>query len=99
MNPETTSTAPSSSIEDGMKSMIHDVKEKASGAVDTYERKVRASPEKALLIAAAAGYCLHVLPTRSLLAVPLKLTLFLAKPALLALGATKLCEIVQQARK
>jgi len=100
MNPEPTSPFQSPSIEEGMKSMVHDVKAKASGTLENYENKIRESPDKAILIALAAGYCLHVLPVRSLIALPLRLTAFLAKPALLALGAVKLCEAVQQqARK
>lgn len=76
-------------------SRLHDVKAKATKRLETYEEKVRQSPDKAILIAAATGYCLHLLPVRPLIAAPLRIIAFLAKPALLALGAAKLCEIAQ----
>lgn len=79
--------------------LIGEAKSKAAGKLETYEKKVRESPEKAVLIAAAAGYCLHVLPVVPILAVPVRLAAFLAKPALLALGAVKACEIVQSQMK
>ena len=60
---------------------------------------MRESPEKAVLIATAAGYCLHILPVLPILAVPVRLAAFLAKPALFALGVVKLCEIAKSRTK
>jgi len=100
MNPESTTHPQPQSIGQEAKSIVHDFKAKASGTLATYEEKIRQSPDKAILIALAAGYCLHVFPIRSLIALPIRLTAFLAKPALLAFGAAKVCELVQQqARK
>lgn len=100
MNTDPTSSIHSPSIEQGMQTMVRDVRAKASGKLETYESKIRQSPDKAMLIALAAGYCLHVLPVGRLISLPLRLTTLLVKPALLALGAVKLCEVVQeQARK
>lgn len=76
-------------------SLLHEAKAKAAGKLEAYEEKVRQSPEKAMLIAAGAGYCLHVLPVLPILAVPVRLAAFLAKPALFALGVVKLCEIAK----
>lgn len=95
MNPESETFTKAPSIRQGITSTIDELQAKASGKLAAYESKVRQSPEKAILIAAAAGYCLHVLPVGTLIGVPLRLTAFLAKPALLALGAMKLAEIVQ----
>lgn len=81
-------------------SVINNVKAKAADKRESYDAMVRQSPEKAVLTALAEGYVIHLLPIRGLVAVPLRLALFLAKPALLALGAVKACEIVQdQTRK
>jgi len=95
MNPESETFTKAPSIQQGITSTIDELQAKASGKLAAYESKVRQSPEKAILIAAAAGYCLHVLPVGTLIGVPLRLAAFLAKPALLALGAMKLAEIVQ----
>ena len=80
-------------------SLIHGAKAKAAGKLEAYEEKVRESPEKAVLIATAAGYCLHILPVLPILAVPVRLAAFLAKPALFALGVVKLCEIAKSRTK
>lgn len=95
MNHAHSTHSKSRSINRTVKSKVDDVTEKASGTLKIYEDKIRESPEKAVLIALAAGYCLHVLPVRSLLALSIRLATFLAKPALLGLGAAKLCEFVQ----
>ncbi len=96
MNPPTET----SKIQQDINSTLNDIETKASSTRDSYDAKIRQSPEKAVLIAAAAGYCLNVLPTGKLIGVPIKLALLLAKPALLALGAVKVCEIAQsRARK
>ena len=76
-------------------SMVDEVKSKASRTIKTYEGKVRKSPEKAMLAALATGYCLQVIPLGGLIAVPIRLTALLAKPALLALGAMKAYELYQ----
>ncbi len=100
MKPVTASHPQPPSIEQGFQTMVHDMKAKASGTLETYEAKIRQSPDKAILIALAAGYALHILPKRSLITLPIRLTAFLAKPALLALGAMKVCELMEkQARK
>ncbi len=48
-----------------------------------------------MLAAVAAGYCLHRLPVRSLLVSQVRLLAALTPPALLAIGAAKLCEYLQ----
>lgn len=86
---------PSETTRDEKETLLREVKAKASDKLEAYEAKVRESPEKAMLIAAAAGYCLHVVPVLPILAVPVRLAAFLAKPALFALGVVKLCEIAK----
>jgi hypothetical protein len=80
---------------DEKETLLREVKAKATDKLEAYENKIRESPEKAMLIAAAAGYCLHILPVLPILAVPVRLAAFLAKPALFALGVVKLCEIAK----
>ena len=59
------------------------------------EQLVRQSPGKAVLISLAAGYLLHRLPVRSLIVTQVRLVTALAPPTLLAFGAAKLCEFLQ----
>lgn len=91
----TRKTATKRTATDRSQTLMHDVKAKATGALESYEDKVRQSPEKAVLLALAAGYAAHFLPVGGLLGAPIRLAAFLAKPALLALGAVKACEILQ----
>lgn len=100
MNTDIIPTEQKPAVGDGMKALVDNVKVKATDNLGTCEQKVRESPTKAMLIALGTGYCLNRLPVAGLLAIPLKLTAVLAKPALLVLGATKLYEIVEvQSRK
>lgn len=99
MNSKTATRTQPPSIEQSVKTMVHEFKAKASDTLGTCEEKIRQSPDKAVLIALVTGYCLHVLPTRSLLALPIRLTAFLAKPALLAIGVAKVCAMVQEQTK
>lgn len=59
----------------------------------------RESPGKAMLIAGAAGYVLHWLPLRALLAAKLRLTMKLLPPALFVYGAAKACEVARGCTK
>lgn len=87
-------------IEAGVNSLLHDVKTKAECTCRSCEDRIRQSPGKAVLLAVAAGYCLHRLPVRSLLATQVRLLGAIAPPALFAFGAAKLCEYLQdQARR
>lgn len=100
MNTEIIPTEQKPSVGDGVKNVVENVRAKATGNYESCEQKVREAPTKAMLIALGTGYCLNRLPVVGLLAIPLKLTAFLAKPALLGLGAAKLYEIVEaQSRK
>lgn len=91
-------TAPT--IEQGVISLMDDVKTKAASTYEACEKRVRQSPGKAVLIAVASGYFLHRLPVRSLLVSQVRLLAALAPPALFAFGAAKLAEYLQkQARR
>ncbi|NQX02590.1 hypothetical protein HQ447_18180 [bacterium] len=83
-------------IEQGVSSLLNDLKNKARRTYDTCEENVRKSPTKAVLISVAAGYCLHRLPVRSLLVSQVRLVAALTAPTLLAFGAAKLCEFLQK---
>ncbi len=87
-------------LSDKAKAVADRLRNKANQKLETYEDKVRESPAKAVLMAMGAGYCLSRVPIGTLIAVPLRLTAILAKPALLMLGAIKLCDFVErQSRK
>ncbi|MEP2775003.1 MAG: hypothetical protein ABJQ29_13175 [Luteolibacter sp.] len=94
MNTEIIPTEQKSAFGEGVKSVVDNVKSKATDNLEVCEDKVRQSPGKAVLIAFGTGYILNRLPVAGLLAVPLRLTAVLAKPALLVLGAAKLYDIV-----
>jgi hypothetical protein len=100
MNPPSSDSAQAPTIEQGVNALLGDVKHKALDTFETCEEKIRRSPGKAVLIAVAAGYCLHRLPVRSLLVSQFRLMAALTPPTLLAFGAAKLCEFLQsQARE
>ncbi len=95
MNPLPTDLANQPTVEQGVNALIEDVKHKVQSGYETCEQRIRRSPGKAVLVAVAAGYCLHRLPVRSLLVAQVRLLSALAPPALLAFGAAKLCEFLQ----
>ena len=100
MDPLPTDTPDSPTIEQGVNSLLHDVKSKATSTYERCEERVRRSPTKAVLAAMAAGYCLHRLPVRTLLVAQVRLMAALAPPAVFAFGSAKLCEFLQkQARR
>jgi len=100
MIPLSSSPASLPTIEQGVDALVGDVKRKFSQSYGECEQCVRDSPGKAMLLAVAAGYCLHRLPARSLLVTQVRLIAALAPPTLLAFGAAKLCEFLQgQARE
>lgn len=82
-------------VEQGVNALLDDAKRNVCNRYDHYEDLVRQSPGKAVLISVAAGYLLHRLPVRSLLISQVRLVTALAPPTLLAFGAAKLCEFIQ----
>jgi hypothetical protein len=66
---------------------------------ETLRRRTGESPGLYLGLALILGFTLQVLPIRFLLWSVLRLALFLLKPALLAFGAWKLVEIVEQSQR
>ena len=95
-----TSETPSPTIEEGVNALLCDVKKNICRRCEDCEQCVRESPGKAILVAVAAGYLLHRLPIRSLLVSQVRLMAALAPPTLVAFGAAKLCEFLQnQARQ
>lgn len=85
----------SPTVEEGVNALISDAKHKAVDRFHACEDLVRQSPGKAVLVAVAAGYLLHRLPVRSLLVTQVRLLAALTPPTLLAFGAAKLCEFLQ----
>ena len=96
MIPLSASPAHPVTIEQGVHSLVADVKHKACQRYEVCEQRVRESPGKAILVAVAAGYLLHRLPVRSLLVAQVRLLAALTPPTLFAFGAAKLCEFLQE---
>lgn len=82
-------------VEQGVNALVTDAKRSVCEQYGRYEQMVRESPGKAVLISMGAGYLLHRLPVRSLLVTQVRLIAALAPPTLLAFGAAKLCEFLQ----
>jgi ferredoxin len=100
MIPLSSSPADPPTIEQGINALVGDAKRTVCERYKECEQCVRESPTKAILLAAAAGYCLHRMPVRALLVAQVRLLTSLAPPTLLAFGAAKLCEFLQgQARE
>lgn len=95
MNPLPTESSQVPSVEQGINSLLADARLKIHDTSARCREKVRKSPGTAVLTAVAAGYCLHRLPVRSLLVTQVRLLAALTPPALLAIGAAKLCEFLQ----
>ena len=84
------------SIEEGVNALVSDVKHRLCESREHWENRVRESPGKAVMVALVAGYCLHRLPLRALFITKMRLMAALAPPAMLAIGAAKLCEFLQE---
>lgn len=84
------------SVDDGIHSVLSSAKEKAVDRLEHWEDCVRRHPVQSVLGAVAAGVILHRLPVKAILIAKVRLISALAPPALLAYGAAKLCEILQQ---
>ncbi len=95
MTPTSSSTTRPPTVEEGVNALLTDAKRKVCDRYDHCEQLVRQSPGKAVLASVAAGYLLHRLPVRSLLVSQVRLMAALAPPTLLAFGAAKLCEFLQ----
>ena len=85
----------SPSVEQGVKSLIEDARHFAEAKCAEGEARVRQSPKAAIAIALAAGYLAHQLPLRAILVAKVRILVALAPPVLLALGAAKTCEYLQ----
>lgn len=100
MIPLSSSPAHSPTIEQGIHALVNDGKRKLHDSCEDCRQCIRESPIQSLLLAVAAGYVLHRLPVRALLLAEFRLMTALTPPTLLAYGAVKLCEALQnQARK
>lgn len=83
-------------IEDGLHSLVDDIKQCAAKQLSCCEKMIREDPAKAMMLAIAAGYCLHRLPLRAIFVTKIRVLAALAPPAMLAIGAAKLAEFLQQ---
>lgn len=95
MTLESPQPADSPTIEQGVNTLIRDAKKYALHRYANYEARVRRSPTKSMLCATAAGYCLHRLPLRSLLISQVRLVTAVTPVLVLAFGAAKVCEYLQ----
>ncbi|MEY4483730.1 MAG: hypothetical protein RL693_1182 [Verrucomicrobiota bacterium] len=83
------------SVEDGVNTLLCNARKSIRQRYQECEQHVRKSPTTSVLTAVAAGYCLHRLPVRSILATQVRLLAALAPPALFLFGAAKVCEFLQ----
>lgn len=88
--------APQQSVEEGVKALVSNAQDGIRRACYDCEDRIRQEPGKAMLAAAAAGYLLHRLPVRAILVTQVKVLAALARPALVAFGAAKVCEYLQK---
>lgn len=82
-------------LEAGIDAVLHQAEQRVATTYHGLEDRIRQSPTKAVLTAAAIGYCLHRLPVREILVAKVRLLSALAPPALLLLGAAKIYEFFQ----
>lgn len=84
------------SVDDGVEALLSKTRLSIRHRYQKCEKQVRKSPTTSLLVAVAAGYCLHRLPVRAILVTQVRLLAALAPPALFLFGAAKLCEFLQR---
>jgi hypothetical protein len=82
-------------MEQGINVLLCNARQDMRHRYQRYQNQVRKSPTTAVLGAAAAGYLLHRLPVRAVLATQVRLLAALAPPALFVFGAAKLYEFLQ----
>ena len=86
---------PSLSVDEGVDVLLSKAQQSIRHRYQECERQVRKSPTTSLLVAVAAGYCLHRLPVRAIVVTQVRLLAALAPPALLLFGAAKVIEFLQ----
>lgn len=69
-----------------------DAQDQPTTKTSEFRERLRREPMKHLTIALAAGFVLSLLPIRRILVLIVRTAFLLIKPALLVLGAIKLCE-------
>ena len=69
-----------------------DAQDQPTTKTGEFRERLRREPMKHLTIALAAGFVLSLLPIRRILVLIVRTAFLLIKPALLVLGAIKLCE-------
>lgn len=87
--------APPLSVEEGVNALLCNAQQSIRHRYQECEHHIRKAPTQSLLIALAAGYCLHRLPVRAILVAQVRLLSALAPPALFLYGAAKVCEFLQ----
>ena len=85
-----------STVDDGIHAALSSSKDKAVAYLEKWEDCVKQKPVQAIAGALVAGILIHRLPIRSILIAKIKIISALAPPALLAYGAAKVCEVLQQ---
>ena len=83
------------SVEEGVNTLLCNAQQCIREKHQECEASIRKSPNSAMLIALATGYCLNRLPVRAILVTQVRLLSALAPPALFLFGAAKVCEYLQ----
>jgi len=86
------------SIEDSINVLVDQARHGFRQRYQACEQRIRQTPVKAVLGAAAVGYCAHHLPVRALVSANVRLLASLLPPALVLLGAAKVYEYLQHQR-
>lgn len=87
------------SIEDSIHVLVDQARHGFRQRYQACKQRIRQTPVKAVLGAAAAGYCAHHLPVRALVSANVRLLAALLPPTLVLLGAAKVYEYLQHQRQ
>lgn len=79
---------------DSLAAGVETLSEKCCVCLEDCEEQIREQPWTSVLIAAAIGYLLHILPVGKILTRLLRSLLLLVKPALIVLGVLNLVSVV-----
>jgi hypothetical protein len=83
---------------DSLAGGVETLSEKCCVCLEDCEEQIREQPWASVLIAAAIGYLLHLLPIGKILTRLVGALLFLVKPALIVLGVLNLVSVVSERR-
>lgn len=87
---------PPPTVEQEINTFLANTQHKIHDGLEKCEEDIRKAPTKAVLTAAAVGYCLHRLPIRAILVAHVRLAAALVPPALFLFGTAKVYDFMQR---